>query len=153
MKEVEVAKNRGERDDDAELNEGEEFADELDDDVEEFADDEDEDVDAELDPEKETVPPRSGRSRPQGSAARSKAAGKPRTKDDSRPGFLGRRVVFVREVFAELQKVIRPTRRELLTYTAVVVLFVTIMMTFVSLLDVGFAKVLFLVFGGKANTE
>ena len=151
MKEVEVAKNRGERDDDAELNEGEEFADELDDDVDEFADDEDEDVDAELDPEKETVPPR-GRSRSRGSAARSKAAGKPRAKDDARPGFLGRRVVFVREVFAELQKVIRPTRRELLTYTAVVVLFVTIMMTFVSLLDVGFAKVLFLVFGGKANT-
>ena len=37
-------------------------------------------------------------------------------------------------------KVIYPTRKELLTYTTVVVVFVTIMMTLVALLDLGFAK-------------
>ena len=56
---------------------------------------------------------------------------------------------FIREIFAELQKVIWPTRKELLTYTTVVVVFVAIMMTFVALLDVGFARLMFLVFGSK----
>ena len=42
---------------------------------------------------------------------------------------------------AELRKVIWPTRKELLTYTAVVVVFVTVMMTIVAVLDYGFAKV------------
>jgi preprotein translocase subunit SecE len=60
----------------------------------------------------------------------------------------GRLARFIREIVAELQKVIWPTRKELLTYTTVVVVFVAVMMTFVSLLDLGFAKVMFLVFGG-----
>jgi preprotein translocase subunit SecE len=38
-----------------------------------------------------------------------------------RGGFFGRIGGFVREVVAELRKVIWPTRKELLTYTAVVV--------------------------------
>jgi preprotein translocase subunit SecE len=71
------------------------------------------------------------------------------------PGF-GRLARFVREIVAELQKVIWPTRKELLTYTTVVVVFVAIMMTFVSLLDLGFVRVMFLVFGrgtsGSATT-
>ena len=48
-----------------------------------------------------------------------------------RPNISSRFINFVREVVAELQKVIWPTRKELLTYTAVVVVFVAIMMTFV----------------------
>ena len=68
-------------------------------------------------------------------------------------GIFGRLSRFVREIVAELQKVIWPTRKELLTYTTVVVVFVAVMMTFVSLLDVGFAKVMFLVFGsGTTDT-
>ena len=41
-------------------------------------------------------------------------------------------VRFIREVVAELRKVIWPTRKELLTYTTVVVVFVAIMMTIVA---------------------
>ena len=60
-------------------------------------------------------------------------------------------VVFVREVRAELRKVIWPTRKELTTYTTVVVVFVAIMMTLVALLDLGFAKAMFAVFGGTTT--
>jgi preprotein translocase subunit SecE len=67
--------------------------------------------------------------------------------DDRRPGIFGRFVRFVREVAAELRKVIWPTRKELLTYTSVVVVFVVIMLTVVGLLDLGFAKLMLLVFG------
>jgi preprotein translocase subunit SecE len=54
---------------------------------------------------------------------------------------------FVREVIAEMVKVIWPTRKELITYTIVVVVFVTIMITLVSLLDIGFSKLVVEVFG------
>jgi len=59
----------------------------------------------------------------------------------------GRLITFVREVVAELQKVIWPTRKELITYATVVVVFVSVITTIVSLLDLGFAKVILLVFG------
>jgi preprotein translocase subunit SecE len=60
---------------------------------------------------------------------------------------------FFREVVAELRKVIWPTRKELITYTAVVVVFVTIMVSIVALLDLGFAKAVLAVFGtGKSST-
>ena len=42
-----------------------------------------------------------------------------------------------------------PTRKELITYTAVVVVFVSIMLTVVGLLDYGFAKAVLWVFGNK----
>jgi preprotein translocase subunit SecE len=54
--------------------------------------------------------------------------------------------LFVREVIAELRKVIWPTRKELITYTVVCLTFVVIMATIVTLLDVGFAKLMFWVF-------
>ncbi len=63
------------------------------------------------------------------------------------PGLFGRFTRFVREVVAELRKVIWPTRKELLTYTSVVIVFVVIMLSIVGLLDLGFAKVLLLIFG------
>ena len=65
----------------------------------------------------------------------------------------GRRTVlarlgrFVREVIAELSKVIWPTRKELITYTIVVVVFVSVMVALVSGLDLLFAKGVLLVFG------
>ena len=56
--------------------------------------------------------------------------------------------LFLRQVVAELKKVVRPTRSELLTYTAVVLVFVLAVMTYVSLLDLGFGKLVLWVFGG-----
>ncbi|MEV1288193.1 preprotein translocase subunit SecE [Micromonospora sp. NPDC049679] len=71
-------------------------------------------------------------------------------RDTERVGFFGRIIRFIREVVAELRKVIWPTRKELLTYTAVVVAFVTVMLTIVAVLDFGFAKGVLWVFGNKS---
>ena len=85
-------------------------------------------------------------------ASRAKATARARSKDrDLRPGLIGRFINFVREVVAELQKVIWPTRKELLTYATAVVVFVAIMMSFVALLDYGFARAMFAVFGHKTT--
>jgi preprotein translocase subunit SecE len=64
-----------------------------------------------------------------------------------RRGPIARVVLFVRQVFAELRKVVTPTRRELFSYTAVVLVFVVIMMALVSGLDYGFGWLVNLVFG------
>jgi preprotein translocase subunit SecE len=68
-------------------------------------------------------------------------------KDVERAGFFGRIGGFFREVVAELRKVIWPTRKELLTYTAVVIVFLIIMTTIVVTLDYGFAKAVLWAFG------
>ena len=54
---------------------------------------------------------------------------------------------FVREVVSELRKVIWPTRKELLTYTSVVIAFLLIMTTIVVGLDYLFAKGVLWAFG------
>jgi len=77
-----------------------------------------------------------------------------KSKSGDRPGIFGRFVNFFREVVAELRKVIWPTRKELLTYTAVVVMFVALMLTIVGSLDWVFAKGVLWVFGdGGAAAE
>jgi preprotein translocase subunit SecE len=77
-------------------------------------------------------------------------ADRPKAKKDvTRVGILGRVVRFFREVVAELRKVIWPTRKELLTYTAVVVVFVAFMLAIVAGLDYGFAKAVLFVFGNQ----
>ena len=70
-------------------------------------------------------------------------------KDTERRGlfaFIGR---FFREVVAELRKVIWPTRKELLTYSAVVITFVTVVTAIVVGLDQAFARGVLLVFGNQ----
>jgi preprotein translocase subunit SecE len=47
--------------------------------------------------------------------------------------------LFIRQVFTELRKVVTPTRRELFSYTGVVLVFVIIMMAIVYGLDQLFA--------------
>ena len=54
---------------------------------------------------------------------------------------------FLREVVAELRKVHWPTRRQIVVYTFVVLVFVAFMVTLVYLLDLGFAKAVFEIFG------
>src|SRR5690606_21285054 len=55
---------------------------------------------------------------------------------------------FIREVVAELRKVIWPTRKELVTYAAVVVVFIAVMTAIIVLLDQAFARAVLAVFGG-----
>ena len=61
-------------------------------------------------------------------------------KEAGRSGVFGRIGAFFREVVSELRKVIWPTRKELLTYTGVVIAFVTVMTAIVAGLDFLFAK-------------
>ncbi|MDF1478001.1 preprotein translocase subunit SecE [Leifsonia sp. H3M29-4] len=58
-----------------------------------------------------------------------------------------RMALFVRQVIGELRKVVTPTRRELLSYTGVVLVFVVIMMAIVSGLDFGFSALVNFLFG------
>ena len=55
--------------------------------------------------------------------------------------------VFLRQIVAELRKVIWPTRKELVTYTVVCLAFVIFMVIVVTSLDYGFTKLMFEVFG------
>jgi preprotein translocase subunit SecE len=70
-------------------------------------------------------------------------AAKPGPAKDSRT----RPALFVRQVIAELRKVIWPTRKELITYTTVALSFVLVMVAIVTLLDLGFTKLVFAVLG------
>ena len=54
---------------------------------------------------------------------------------------------FYRQIVAELRKVVWPTQQQLITYFLVVLVFVLVVMTIVSLLDLGFGKLVFKVFG------
>jgi preprotein translocase subunit SecE len=56
---------------------------------------------------------------------------------------------FYRQVVAELRKVVWPTQEQLVTYFIVVMVFVVVMMTLVSLLDLGFGKLVFEIFAGR----
>lgn len=61
--------------------------------------------------------------------------------------LLGRFALFLRQVVAELRKVIWPTRKELIAYTVVVVVFVLAMAAIVAGLDFVFTRVVLFVFG------
>ena len=65
------------------------------------------------------------------------------------PAKVGRTspALFVRQVIAELRKVIWPTRKELITYTTVALVFVLIMVGIVTSLDYGFTKLVLAVLG------
>ena len=75
------------------------------------------------------------------SAERRSGSGRAAKRDRTTPAL------FIRQVVAELRKVIWPTRRELVTYTTVALVFVIIMSTIVLTLDYGFTKLMFWIFG------
>ncbi|MFF2084984.1 preprotein translocase subunit SecE [Nocardia sp. NPDC058176] len=54
---------------------------------------------------------------------------------------------FLREVIAELRKVIWPNRKQMVTYTAVVLVFVVFMVAFISGIDVVYVKAVDWLFG------
>jgi preprotein translocase subunit SecE len=66
---------------------------------------------------------------------------------EAKPAAPARLIRFLREVVSELSKVIWPSRRELVVYTAVVLVFVSFMVTFVALLDMGLGRAVLTVFG------
>ena len=54
---------------------------------------------------------------------------------------------YLREVIGELRKVIWPNRKQMVTYTMVVLVFLAFMVTLIGLVDLGVAKVVMMVFG------
>jgi preprotein translocase subunit SecE len=71
----------------------------------------------------------------------------PRGTKAERGGLFARIQRYYRETVAELRKVIYPTRSELLTYTGVVLAFVSLMVALVFGLDILFAKFDLFLFG------
>ena len=73
--------------------------------------------------------------------------GKAGKDDQPRKGIFARFALFLRQVVAELRKVIWPTRSELINYTIVVLIFVVIMAAILAAYDFAFARAVFFVFG------
>jgi preprotein translocase subunit SecE len=59
---------------------------------------------------------------------------------------------FYRQVVAELRKVVWPSQQELVTYFIVVMVFVLVLIAFVSLCDLAFGKAVFAIFGGAQTS-
>ncbi len=57
-------------------------------------------------------------------------------------------LVFLRQVLTELRKVVWPTQKQLINYFWVVLFFVIVLMSLVSLMDLGFGRLVFWIFGG-----
>jgi preprotein translocase subunit SecE len=84
--------------------------------------------------------------------AASSSKGRP-AKNAAKAGFFARIALFVRQVIGELKKVVAPTRKELVNYTLVVLVFVIIMMLIVTLLDLAFGTGVSWVFGGQGAKD
>ncbi|ULE33969.1 preprotein translocase subunit SecE [Mycobacterium sp. IDR2000157661] len=56
-------------------------------------------------------------------------------------------VNYLKQVVAELRKVIWPNRKQMVTYTTVVLLFLAFMLALIGAVDYGLAKLVMLVFG------
>jgi preprotein translocase subunit SecE len=64
-----------------------------------------------------------------------------------KPSLWARLTLFLRQVVAELRKVIWPTRRELITYTWVVIVFVAVVTAIVGVFDLVFTELVLRIFG------
>ncbi len=74
---------------------------------------------------------------------------------DSRGDDRGRTspATFMRQVVAELRKVVWPTQQQLVTYFFVVLVFVVVVMALVTVLDLAFGKLIFEIFTGGTSTQ
>jgi preprotein translocase subunit SecE len=54
---------------------------------------------------------------------------------------------YLKQVVAELRKVIWPNRKQMVSYTTVVLVFLAFMVTLIGLVDLGLAKLVMFVFG------
>ncbi|MGV0626446.1 preprotein translocase subunit SecE [Mycolicibacter minnesotensis] len=79
-------------------------------------------------------------------AAKAKKKAKKKTDGPSRNPFVFV-LNYIKQVVGELRKVIWPNRKQMVTYTAVVLAFLVFMVTLVSAADFGFARLVLLVFG------
>ena len=68
-------------------------------------------------------------------------------KDRAQGNVFSRLALFIRQVVAELRKVIWPTRKELIAYTTVVIVFVVAMAAIIAGFDYVFTRGVLFVFG------
>ncbi|MBY6350918.1 preprotein translocase subunit SecE [Rhodococcoides corynebacterioides] len=73
-------------------------------------------------------------------ATASQVPGRQRAEAAPKQNIFARLRRFLREVVAELRKVIWPNRKQMVTYTAVVLVFVTFMVAYISGLDLAFIR-------------
>lgn len=66
-------------------------------------------------------------------------------------GPFGRLGLFIRQIVAELRKVHRPTRVELVGYTVTLIVFVLVVMAYIAALDFGFGRLVLAIFGGGSQ--
>jgi len=67
--------------------------------------------------------------------------------DSKQKGIVARTALFLRQVVAELRKVIWPTRKELIAYTTVVLVFVLAMAGIIAAYDYIFTQGVLFIFG------
>ena len=79
--------------------------------------------------------------------AKAKKAGKPKKSEDRRANPFVFVYNYLKQVVAEMRKVIWPNRKQMLTYTSVVLAFLAFMVALVGLADFGLTKLVLLVFG------
>ncbi|MFZ1163238.1 preprotein translocase subunit SecE [Mycobacterium sp.] len=80
-------------------------------------------------------------------AKKAKKAKKARTSDEPSSNPIVFVVNYLKQVVAELRKVIWPNRKQMGSYTSVVLVFLVFMVTLIGLVDLGLAKLVLLVFG------
>lgn len=78
---------------------------------------------------------------------KAKKAAKPKKSADSRANPFLFVYNYLKQVVAEMRKVIWPNRKQMLTYTSVVLAFLAFMVALVGLADFGLTKLVLLVFG------
>jgi preprotein translocase subunit SecE len=81
------------------------------------------------------------------SGKKPKRTKKARKSDDLSGNPLVFVVTYLKQVVAELRKVIWPNRKQMGSYTSVVLAFLVFMVTLIGLVDLGLAKLVLLVFG------
>lgn len=67
--------------------------------------------------------------------------------NETNEGLIARTRLFVRQVIVELRRVVWPTRKQVSTYTGVVLVFVTALSLIVALFDFIFGKGILAIFG------
>ena len=103
------------------------------------------DVDVESAEEAEVA--EGGKAKKERAAKKAKAAKKPKKPGDRSANPFVFVYNYLKQVVAEMRKVIWPNRKQMLTYTSVVLAFLAFMVALVGLADFGLAKLVMLVFG------
>jgi len=103
--------------------------------------------DADLESAEEPEVAEGGKAKKERAAKKAKTAKRPKKPGDRSANPFVFVYNYLKQVVAEMRKVIWPNRKQMLTYTSVVLAFLAFMVALVGLADFGLAKLVMLVFG------